>query len=148
MRLSEHFTLAEFEFSQTAIRHGIDNRLPPELYDNARRTAALLEEARAILQKPIHISSGYRCPELNLRIGGAGKSAHMEALAADFVAPAFGTPLEITEVLAASLKDFDQLIFEGTWVHIGLMNGPHQRREVLTAKFDRGRARYLPGIVA
>jgi hypothetical protein len=148
MKLSEHFTLAEFEFSQTAIRHGIDNRLPPELYDNARRICALLEEARAVLQKPIHITSGYRCPDLNVRIGGAGKSAHMEALAADFVAPAFGTPLEITEILASVLKDFDQLIYEGTWVHIGLMNGPHQRREVLTAKFDRGRARYLPGIVA
>lgn len=149
MKLTEHFSVEEFEFSQTAVREGIDNRLPAELYDNARRICTLLEEARAILRKPITITSGYRSPALNKVVPGSSKtSAHTQALAADFVSPSFGTPLEITEVLTATLKDFDQLIYEGTWVHIGLMKGTHQRRQVLTAKFNQGRVSYLPGIVA
>ena len=148
MKLSEHFSLDEFIFSETAVRLGIDNSLPQDLYANARRTCVLLEEVRQILgSRPIHLNSGYRCPELNRSIGGSTSSAHMQALAADFVCRSFGTPLEITEILAAVLPDFDQLIYEGTWVHIGLSTG-RNRREILTAKFDTGKARHLPGIVA
>ena len=148
MKLSEHFSIDEFTASQTATRLGIDNSLPLDLYTNARRTCILLEEIRQIIgNRPVHINSGYRCPSLNERIGGSQTSAHMQALAADFVCHSFGTPLEIVELLAAVLPDFDQLIYEGTWVHVGLSTG-RNRREILTAKFDTGKARYLPGIVA
>ena len=40
-QLSEHFRLAEFVVSQTAIRHGIDNTPPDDVVGNlARPTAA------------------------------------------------------------------------------------------------------------
>jgi zinc D-Ala-D-Ala carboxypeptidase len=37
VRLSEHFTLAELCFSQTAARHGIDNQPPAEANENLRK---------------------------------------------------------------------------------------------------------------
>jgi len=150
MRLTEHFTREELEFSETALRRGIDNRCPAELLDNLTYTAAGLERARTILgNTPIHITSGYRCPALNAHIGGVDTSKHLVALAADFVAPAFGTPLDIAQHLARQGKalDYDQIILEGRWVHIAFAPWPGAgKRELLTAHFAGGGVSYTKGI--
>jgi zinc D-Ala-D-Ala carboxypeptidase len=143
MHITQHFTLAEVEFSQTATRKGIDNSLPPELIDNVKRQAELMERVRYELNTPIHITSWYRCHELNAAIGGSGKSVHPLGLACDFVS-SFGTPLEICRALKDKLE-FDQLIDEGTWVHIGLSLEP-LRHEILTARFPNGKAVYTKGL--
>lgn len=146
MKLTEHFTLEEFEQSDKATRLGLDNSIPTELLPNVKRTAEAMEEVRHILDnRPITVSSGYRGLEVNKAVGGSLKSAHMQGLACDFICPAFGTPYQIAEVLAAALQDFDQIIWEGTWVHLGLADG-FQRREVLTAKFPNGKAVYTKGL--
>lgn len=44
---------------------------------------SLLDELREILGFPIHINSGYRCPEHNKTVGGVEDSAHTKGLAAD-----------------------------------------------------------------
>ena len=144
-QLSEHFTLEEMVISQTAARKGIDNTPTPEIVANLKKTAALLEEVRALLGVPILVSSGYRCPALNKAVGGAKASAHMLGLAADFTAPAFGTVLQVAKKIAASNIAFDQIIHEyGTWVHIGLREG-EPRREKLSIFTGTG---YLPGLIS
>ncbi len=146
MNLTSHFTLEELTHSDTAVRAGVDNTPPPELLPNLKRIAEAMEEVRRILgNRPITVNSGYRAPAVNKLVGGSLKSAHMQGLACDFICPAFGTPYEIVEVLAAALQDFDQLIWEGTWVHLGLAKG-FQRHEVLTAKFPNGKAVYTRGL--
>lgn len=70
---------------------------------------------------------------------------HMCGMAADFTAPFFGTPLQVARAIVASKITFDQLIQEGTWVHISFSAKP--RRSVLTAKFTNGVASYSPGLV-
>ena len=147
MNLSKHFTLEEFTFSQTATRYGIDNCVPLDLMDNLHRLSDVMELVRAALgNKPIRVSSGYRCLELNTRIGGSVTSAHMEALACDFTCPDFGTVAQTAEVLGSVLNDFDQLIYEGTWIHLGLSSG-YGRREILTATFENGKANYHKGLI-
>jgi uncharacterized protein YcbK (DUF882 family) len=42
-----------------------------------------LQKLRDFIGKPINITSGYRTPERNKRIGGSSKSKHMEGIAAD-----------------------------------------------------------------
>jgi uncharacterized protein YcbK (DUF882 family) len=42
-----------------------------------------LEAFRAIVGKPVIVSSAYRCPQHNAEAGGAGRSEHVEGLAAD-----------------------------------------------------------------
>jgi len=146
MKLTAHFTLEEFELSQTAIRHGIDNSVPESLMSNMRRTAETMEEIRTLLlNKPIQVTSGYRCPALEKKISGRAYGQHMKALACDFVCPTYGSPLMIAEILSSTLRDFDQLIWEGTWVHVGLAEGT-QRKEILTAKFTNGKASYSRGL--
>src|SRR5574343_627287 len=99
MQLTEHFTLEEFQFSDTAVRKGIDNSVPQDLLDNVTLTAMGMERVRSILGKPIKVTSGYRGPKLNAAIGGAKSSAHMSGLACDFTCESYGTPLDICKRL-------------------------------------------------
>lgn len=144
MNLSPHFTLAELTDSQTATRRSIDNRPGPDALANLRRVADLLEQIRALAGGPITVSSGYRCPALNAAVGGAANSAHQVGLAADITAPVL-TPRALALLIRESGIEFDQLIYEGTWVHVGLSAGA-PRRQVLTASFSGGRASYAAGI--
>ena len=149
MQLTKHFSLEEFTESNTATRLNINNDPPPEILSNLFLLASTMEEVRTLLDKPISINSGYRCPQLNKVIGGSKTSAHMKGLACDFISRQFGSPLAIAKEISESTIQFDQLIYEGTWVHIGLSDNPiNQRREILTAKFYGGKTTYLHGLVA
>ena len=77
-------------------------------------------------------------------IGGSSTSAHCRGEAVDFTAPAFGTPKEICKAIIKSGIVFDQLIFEGAWVHIAFDATP--RRSVLTAHFGNGATTYTQGV--
>ena len=124
--MTPHFTLAEFCASDLAARRGIDNTLPATLRPDAEQTLEMMERIRGFLSNlarrdvPIVLSSGYRCPALNLAVGSSSTSDHPRASAADWTAPAFGTPAEICRALAphVSTLGIGQLIHEfGRWVH-------------------------------
>lgn len=141
MKLTENFTLEELTFSQTAARKGIDNEPSEAVKRNLETLAKGLERVRAILLAPLHISSGYRSYTLNKAVGGSAKSAHLDGYAADFTAPSFGSP----EAIVRTLKrhgglEFDQIIMEGTWVHISF--DPKMRKQYLKATFTNGVAAY------
>jgi hypothetical protein len=145
MKLSKHFSLDEFTASQTAVRKGIDNTPPENVIENLRMLANTLEHVRSLLgNNPIRISSGFRCLALNRAIGGSKVSAHTLGYAVDFTCPGFGTPKEVADKIAASTIKFDQLIYEGTWIHLSV--DPRNRRELLTAHFKNGKASYTNGI--
>jgi len=140
MQLTEHFSLEELTQSQVASRKGIDNEPSETIKKNLKVLAEGLERIRAILLCPLHISSGYRCSSLNKLIGGSAKSAHMNGYAADFTAPAFGNPEAIVRTLKRSMLQCDQVIMEGTWVHVSF--APTMRNQFLTATFNKGVATY------
>lgn len=144
-RLSPHFTLEELTFSSTAQRLCIDNEPTGSAVHNLPLLAQGLEMVRDLLgDHPIHIDSGYRCPKLNSAIGGSRHSAHMDGYAADFLCHEYGSPRDVVLAVAGSSIPFDQLIFEGSWVHISFAT--QLRRQVLTAVFDHGRTAYTAGI--
>jgi hypothetical protein len=145
MQLTPHFTLEELCFSQEAARAGIDNTPSREVAANLLRLAKMLEKVRALLKSPIHISSGFRCAQLNARIGGSKTSAHLEGRAADFICPAFGTPYVVAKRIAAARLGFDQMIHEyGRWVHIAVPRANERADRELLSIFEP--ARYLPGL--
>lgn len=140
MYLSTNFTLDEFTNSQQAVRANIDNSPTAEILEQLYRTAYDMELVRKELgEKPILISSAYRCIELNRLVGSKDTSQHVRGQAVDFTCPAFGTPKEIVERLLGSALDFDQLIWEfGRWVHISFSD--HNRRQALTIDHEGTRA--------
>ncbi len=133
MNLTPHFTLEEMTFSQTAMRKGIDNTPPPGVVVNLKRTAAGLEQVRAILNaNAMKISSGYRCPALNSAVGSKSTSQHILGQAADFTCPAFGNPERIIRTILASGVDFDQVIHEfDSWVHISFADANRKQALVI-----------------
>jgi zinc D-Ala-D-Ala carboxypeptidase len=134
MTISEHFTLEELSFSEAAARFGMDNTPDASVIKNLGLVASVMERIRTLLgNKPIVVHSGYRSVKVNQAIGGVATSAHCLGLACDFVCPAFGTPAEAARVILKSDIDYDQLILEYGWVHIGLVQKRFSpRREALT----------------
>lgn len=142
MKLSEHFTLEELTFSQTAVRNGINNNPSQAVRNNLRVLADNLEKIRTFLGHPLRISSAFRCMELNRKIGGSVNSAHMDGLAADFTCEKFGKPIDVVKALHKSGIKVDQVIEEGTWIHVSF--DPKMRQQFLTATFINGKPSYKP----
>lgn len=132
MKLSTHFDLAEFTISQTASRLDLDNTPDADTIARLKITAEALEDVRALLGKPILISSGYRSKAVNHAVGSSDTSAHVKGWAVDFISPSFGSVQAICRVLAKSGIEFDQLIEEGSWVHLSF--DPRMRGQVLTMR--------------
>jgi uncharacterized protein YcbK (DUF882 family) len=55
-----------------------------------------LEKLRKIVERPIHITSGYRCFKYNRKVGGVDNSYHLIGLAADIQVK----DLHLTQLLA------------------------------------------------
>lgn len=133
-KLTAHFALEELSCTQ---HRTIDNRPPPELVGTLRLTAARMEQVRRVLgDRTITVSSGYRCPELNWAVGGARTSAHLTGHAVDFNCYGFGAPKAVCRAIADSNLGFDQLIEEGSWVHLSF--DPRMRRQILTKREGGG----------
>lgn len=150
MQLSRNFSLEELTVSQTAVRAGLLNNPSQTAQNNLRITAALLEQVRIVLRsRPITVTSGFRSVAVNELLGSHVTSGHCQGLAADFICPGFGTPREVCEAILESDIVFDQLIYEGGWIHISTVSGTKKaRRQVLTAVFKAGAATtYLNGLV-
>lgn len=135
-QITEHFTYDELISSQKAEQLGIDNSHPsPEILSAATHTATCMEIVRDILAVPIDVDSWIRCLALNRALGSKDTSQHIKGQAVDFVAPAFGTPVQIAQKLVenADILRYDQLIMEHTWVHISFSSPDDQPRgEVLS----------------
>lgn len=134
MKLSKYFSLEEMVQSQTAVRRGLDNTPPEDIKTNLALTCNLADEVRELLGVPVLVSSGYRSPAVNAAVGGSPRSAHMSGYALDFIAPGYGTPEDIVTAIHKSKINFDQIIMEGTWVHLSF--APAMRREALVKTSD------------
>lgn len=75
---TKNFNQSELEKSSTAIKLGIDNRIPVQYEQNAQMLLNALQVIRDNLGKPIKITSGYRCPKLNKTVGGVHNSSHLK----------------------------------------------------------------------
>lgn len=143
-QLTEHFSLEEMTFSETAQRLGIDNAPNEEQYHNLVMTAQQMEIVRGILGVPVNVTCALRMPAVNVAVGGAPTSSHLDGLACDFK-PA----VRLSNYAAAVMIDdsdllFDQLILEYGWIHIGF--GVRMRQQTLTKKSKD--APYIRGLVA
>lgn len=142
-QLSTHFSLDEFTQSSTAVRLCIPNVPSVAMVGTLTNTALKMELVRHLLgENAINVDSAYRSPALNMAIHGATNSAHTFGYAVDFTCPAYGTPAAIVAKLLEQGIKFDQLILEGTWVHISF--DPRMRQQVLEAHFGAAGTTYIP----
>lgn len=156
----KYFTLDECIRSDTARDMGIDNTPGDEhrvhieesitsLVDPMREAWAARCADEGLGTPAIRISSGYRCPALNLAVGGAATSAHCYGYAFDLV-PMNGNMSEFKRFCRdfVATRAFDQLISEGEgvnglpgWMHVGYKSPRGEQRRQLLSMID---GKYLP----
>ena len=78
------FTWDELTRSSAATKLGITNKPGPEHRINLRMLVyQCLDPLREHLGRPVRVTSGYRCHEVNDAVGGSVRSFHTRGLAAD-----------------------------------------------------------------
>jgi uncharacterized protein YcbK (DUF882 family) len=123
MDISEHLSLDEFQHSDTAIAHNLDNTMPDELMGNAQALGSkLFEPVRALLGVPLKVDSGYRSPELNQLVRGVPTSQHTKGQAVDFIPQGMALADAFEKIVGSGLI-WDQLICEHDgaghmWIHM------------------------------
>lgn len=140
--MTPHFTLAELTASQTATRKGYDNTPDAAASEALRQLAVnVLEPVRALLGVPVFVNSGYRSAQVNRAVGGTSKSQHCRGEAADLVFKGLTVQAAFDRIRNSEIV-FDQMIEEGTWLHISFTMSRPNRRQCLRANFKAGRAFY------
>jgi len=164
MKLSNHLSVKEATYSATAIKYGMNNQPNIGQLEVLKAMALkVFEPCRKFVGGPLKVTSGYRSPELNKRIGGSLSSDHCIAdhltAALDLDCDVFGgkTNAELFHYIKDKLE-FKQLIWEfgdapcensktsccnPNWVHVSYSTNPNfNKREVLIAKRKGGRTVY------
>ena len=150
-QLSNHFSLEEATYSETAIRLNLDNQPDETILSNMIFTATQMDLIREAVDVPIKINSWLRIPEVNQAVGGVGHSAHMDGFAVDCNCSKFSCPLEFAEFVRDYLNTnnipFDQIIHEyGSWMHISF--APAARGMTLTIFHNDQDKKYLTGLLS
>jgi hypothetical protein len=151
-QLTRNFTLEELLKSDTADRWGFKEQYtPPEnVIENLKDLCVyILQPLRDELKLPIRISSGYRCPRVNAKIGGASRmingkvtqtSDHVLGRAADISVVINGVRAnqELVKTLSKMIKsstfEWDQIILENgslanpSWIHISYRKGENRKQ--------------------
>jgi zinc D-Ala-D-Ala carboxypeptidase len=134
VKLTENFSLQEMTVSEIGQRRGLDNTPNATEIANLVRTAGLLEQVRALINKPIIVNSAFRSKAVNDAVGSKDTSQHRIGCAADIRVPGM-TPREVVEACIKANIGYDQIIEEfGSWTHISVPDSPARppRRQALT----------------
>ena len=129
-----YFTLDELIHSDTADRLGIDNTPTCDAIQCiADLVTNVLDRLRSEWGRPIIVTSGYRCKELNAAVGGARNSQHLKGQAADIVSDGFESFRSFVRRWCND-NEFDQCIFEHCgdkeWIHISYVEGRNRRQVI------------------
>ena len=130
----KYFTLRELTKSDTAKRRGITNIPNKEEENNLIALVEnILDPLREAYGKPIIVTSGYRCEELNRLVGGSKNSQHRAGMAVDIrtIPDTVEENKELYDLVISLNLPFDQLINEHNfdWVHVSY--SPKHRRQTL-----------------
>jgi uncharacterized protein YcbK (DUF882 family) len=112
MKLTNNFNLSEFNKHNFALNETV--------LRNIQALANNLQVLRDEVKKPIKITSGYRSPEHNAKVGGVKSSKHITGEAADFKIAGM-TPKQVAAVIekliAAGKMEEGGIGIYSTWVH-------------------------------
>lgn len=132
----KYFSYSEFFKSDTAEKYQVNNipedaQLSQVLGNIKALVSNILDPLRAMIGRPIIITSGYRSQRVNELVGGSKTSQHLSGKAADIHIKGY-TPKQMDMVYRTiqMYYDFDQLIFypSKNIIHVS-WNGNKNRQE-------------------
>jgi len=123
--MPNNVTIDELTRSATASREGIDNTPTSSARANLDAlAAAIVSPLRRAIEaegEELRITSGYRSPELNTKIGGSSRSQHVTGQAVDVTATGYDAE-ELAKRIDGLGLPYDQLIYyapsRGGHVHV------------------------------
>ena len=145
LQFTQNFSLQELLLTSSRRFDEEQYNPPAEIIENLRALCInVLQPLRDAIGSPVNINSGYRCPSLNMSIGGAKNSQHMTGHAADIIDYNNGNEFLFKKIRELNLP-FDQMIdeFNFRWVHVSY-DPSRNRRQILQAQKDaNGRTIYV-----
>lgn len=117
MQLTKNFSLAEMTITNSGLSN-IPNET--EIQNLKALCENVLQPLRDKFNRPIKVTSGFRCPKVNQHVGGVSTSEHVQGMAADLVCE---DNAELFNLIRQRFK-FTQLIWERgnsmqpSWVHV------------------------------
>ena len=153
MKLTANISLDELIKSQVAERKGINNNPSPMQIENLKALAVnILQPIRSQFDRPLIISSGFRCAQLCLEIGSSINSEHCadnKSAAADFEIPGIDNK-ELAEWIKSNLE-YNQLILEfyregepsSGWVHCSYSTDLNKKQSLIAYRQDN-KVQYRP----
>lgn len=122
MKITKNFTLSEFcgdLLPQTSV-----------IINLTSLCLNCLQPLRDGLGKPVTITSGYRTPEHNKKVGGVPNSQHLYGQAADIKVKGWN-PRALLEVIHQLSIPYDQIIVYPTFIHISYDHFRFNRNQVI-----------------
>ena len=117
-KISEHFKVREFRCKDESTIIFVDDYM-----------VQILEMLRKKLEKPIIITSGYRTPTHNAKVGGAKYSYHMRGQAVDIKVGGISTKRVAKEL--DKIVDGCGIIVYDSWVHFDVRTGKKYRKGMI-----------------
>lgn len=125
----KYFSFKEMIKSDTAKSKGIDN-IPDWEQISALQTLieTVLDPLREWYDKPIYITSGYRCKALNEAVGGVPTSLHSIGAATDINQGSKEENQKLFDYIKDNLP-FTELGWEGNgkWIHVAYIKGRDEK---------------------
>lgn len=127
-----YFSMSELVHSDTAVRYKINNMPDMRSMDCMLDLIFyLLNPLRTYLKRPVIVSSGFRCKELNTKVGGQSNSQHLKGQAVDIVVEGMKAK-ELAKFVINTNLEFDQLIVERKgnveWVHVSYVKDKNRNQ--------------------
>ena len=141
MNLTPHFTIEELATTSNTKYQKLNLLKAQEQMGKMYMLAGFAERVREIIGRPVIITSGYRCQELNKAVGGAITSQHLFCEAIDIVVKNMTTEEVFNKIVSSDLK-YNQVIIEqnakgSKWVHVSI--GSFKQK----LQYKNGRYTYL-----
>lgn len=139
IQLTQNFKLSEF----CTTSQDFDNfEIPYGYLENLRELSLLLQKVRDAINKPIHISSGFRPERLNTMVDGVKNSFHLVGAAADIYFSNYDDYKSAWNYLEyifkfSALYDIAELLGcpESNWLHISINNNYREYKHIIKPNF-------------
>lgn len=127
--------ISELIYSDTAHVCNINNMPTIQAIDKMQDLIHYVLQPVRFKFGAVHVTSGYRCPALNKKVGGAVNSEHIYGQAADFVMCERRINLREVFTYIRDYLEYNQLLFErnskgDVWIHVSYLRGKNKKQAI------------------